>query len=411
MTKKYSFRFLWIGQSLANCGDVFYIVGLMTVVYVVTKSAILMTVIPFLTTVIRFISGILAPLILNKLGLKGTLVSSQIGKTLFLFFMALTLTLHLFGPNFLVVFFFVACISFLDGWASPARNAMVPMLIDRDRLVNANGFLSILDQSINLSGWALGGMLAALIGGANIVWTTFFLFIISSIFMFMIKIDTSINNSRKNNSSVGHFEVMREGWHAIWHKPVLRIISITDMIGTIASVVWMAAIVLVFVHQALRVNESWWGFINFSFFAGLIVGGLISIRLSDHINKHLKVVSLVGLFMTGIATMLFGWNTFPLLALIFSAVVGIFDQLRNVTFETLIQTNTKSDLLAQVYSAQDAMYSLSYGIATLVFGYLTDKIGVQLVFTLSSGLLFISFIYVMGSKNYLVKPEDVRADE
>ncbi|BBO00309.1 hypothetical protein St703_30130 [Sporolactobacillus terrae] len=253
--------------------------------------------------------------------------------------------------------------------------------------------------------------MAALIGGANIVWTTFFLFIISSIFMFMIKIDTSINNSRKNNSSVGHFEVMREGWHAIWHKPVLRIISITDMIGTIASVVWMAAIVLVFVHQALRVNESWWGFINFSFFAGLIVGGLISIRLSDHINKHLKVVSLVGLFMTGIATMLFGWNTFPLLALIFSAVVGIFDQLRNVTFETLIQTNTKSDLLAQVYSAQDAMYSLSYGIATLVFGYLTDKIGVQLVFTLSSGLLFISFIYVMGSKNYLVKPEDVRADE
>lgn len=167
MTKKYSFRCLWIGQSLANCGDVFYIVGLMTVVYAVTKSAIFMTVIPFLTTFIRFISGIFAPLILNKLGLKGSLVRSQIGKSFFLLFMALTLTFHLFGPNFLIMFFFVACISFLDGWASPARNAMVPMLIDQDGLVKANGFLSILDQTINLSGWALGGMLAGSVTHCN----------------------------------------------------------------------------------------------------------------------------------------------------------------------------------------------------------------------------------------------------
>ncbi len=410
MTKEHSFRYLWIGQSLANCGDVFYIVGLMTVVYAVTRSAIFMTVVPFLTTFIRFISGIFAPLILHKLGLKGALVHSQVGKSCFLLFMALALTLQLFGPDFLIIFFFVACISFLDGWASPARNTMVPLLVDQDRLVKANGFLAILDQSINLSGWALGGMLAALIGGSALVWVTFLLFVISTFFMFRIRIDSSKHVPTNAESPTGKLEVMKEGWHAIWHTPALRIISLVEVIGTVASVVWMAAIVFVFVRQVLHVNESWWGFINFSYFAGLIIGGLISVRLSSQINKHLNIVASAGVLMTSAASLFFGWNTLPLLALFFSAVVGLFEQLKSVTFATLIQTNAELQSLAKVYSAQDAMYSLSYGLATLAFGYFTDKIGVQLVFTLSGVLLLISFIYVLVFNRYLIRPESVRAN-
>lgn len=407
MTKKQSFRYLWIGQSLANCGDVFYIVGLMTVVYAVTRSAIFMAVIPFLTTFIRFISGIFAPLILQKLGLKGALVRSQAGKSFLLLLLALVLTLQMLGPNFLIIFFFVACISFLDGWASPARNAMVPLLVDQDRLVKANGFLAILDQSINLSGWALGGMFAVLIGGAAIVWVTFLLFVMSTFFMFMIRVESSQQATTNTDSPTGKLEVMKEGWQAIWHTPVLRIISIVEVMGTVASVVWMAAIVFVFVRQVLHVNESWWGFINFSYFTGLIIGGLISVRLSNQINKHLSIVVLTGLFMTSAASLLFSWNTLPSLALIFSAVVGLFEQLKSVTFATLIQTNAERHSLAKVYSAQDAMYSLSYGLATLAFGYFTDKIGVQLVFTLSGVLLLVSFIYVLVFNRYLIKPKEL----
>ncbi|MCL1631344.1 MFS transporter [Sporolactobacillus sp. CPB3-1] len=411
MTKQHAFRYLWIGQSLSNCGDVFYIVGLMTVMYAVTRSAMFMTLIPFLMTFIRFISGILAPLILDRLGLKEALVCSQIGKSFFLLLMALALTFHGFGPDFLIVFFFVVCIGFLDGWASPARNAMVPLLIDRERLVKANGFLSLLDQSINLSGWAFGGILAAFIGGGQLVWVTFFLFVLSTVCMCMIRIDTAFHTFNRTDSSVGKLKIMVEGWHAIWRSPALRVISISETIGNVSSVVWMAAIVLVFVHQALHVNASWWGFINFSFFAGLIIGGSICVRFSASIHTHLKVAALTGLFMTGAATLFFGWNTYPLLALMISAAVGLFEQLKNVAFETLIQTNTKSNLLAKVYSAQDALYALSYGLATVLFGCLIDKIGVQFVFTLSGVLLFISFMYAAGFRRYLTEPAHVGAHE
>lgn len=56
-----SFRYLWTGQALANCGDLFYVVGLMAIVHEITGSAMYMAMIPFVTTLARFISGALRP--------------------------------------------------------------------------------------------------------------------------------------------------------------------------------------------------------------------------------------------------------------------------------------------------------------------------------------------------------------
>ncbi|MCX7568982.1 hypothetical protein OS242_03270 [Tumebacillus sp. DT12] len=39
MSAQRSFRFLWIGQTLANLGDVFYVIAIISAVYAVTGSA------------------------------------------------------------------------------------------------------------------------------------------------------------------------------------------------------------------------------------------------------------------------------------------------------------------------------------------------------------------------------------
>lgn len=396
MTKKQSFTCLWVGQSLANCGDVFYIVGMMTIIYAATQSAFYMAAVPFLTMMMRFISGIFAPLILDKFGLKCSLTRSQTAKSLLLLLLAIAFSFHLFGPDFLLIFLLAAGISFLDGWALPARNAMVPLLITKEKLVQTNSFLSLLDQSINLSGWALGGTLVTLFGGTKIVWGTFFLFLLSTVFMLLIEADTV--SSQKMRDRAGRLEVMKEGWRAIGQTPLLRLISWTDAIGTIASVVWMAAIVFVFVHHVLHVSDAWWGFINFSYFVGLILGGLVSVRCATLIQHHLRQAALIGLLAIGIATLLFGWNKLPAIALVLSFAVGVFEQLQTIAFSTLIQTCTKPQLLAKVYAAQGALYAVAYGLATLVFGYLTDKIGVISVFTLSGLLILATFVYALRTK-------------
>ncbi|WP_253721377.1 hypothetical protein [Staphylococcus sp. NAM3COL9] len=114
---KSSFCFLWIGQSLANSGDVFYMVGLIAIIYELTGSVTYMAFVPFFITTSRFVSGIVAPLIIDRVRLKAILAYSQLGKTIAI----ITLTSYIeffssFNTSFLI-FLFVIAISFLDGWA------------------------------------------------------------------------------------------------------------------------------------------------------------------------------------------------------------------------------------------------------------------------------------------------------
>jgi MFS family permease len=127
--KNRGFQYLWIGQSLANLGDVFYIVGLMTFLYGLTESAMYMALVPFVSTVSRFLSALIAPLVLEWMGLKRSLVISQTCKTLLLLgFFCLTFY-SLDSACVPIVFLVVVVISFLDGWATPARGALVPLLV------------------------------------------------------------------------------------------------------------------------------------------------------------------------------------------------------------------------------------------------------------------------------------------
>jgi Arabinose efflux permease len=400
MAKEQSFRYLWVGQSLANCGDVFYVVGLMTVIYGLTRSAFDMSLVPFLTTASRFVSGLIAPLILDRLGLKGSLVFSQTGKTGLLLILAITLHLSVSENVISFLLLFVFLISFLDGWASPARNAMIPILIEKDHLVRANGFLSVLDQSINLCGWAAGGVLAAVLGGSGMIWLTLLLFLPSTFMMIRIRLEQQ-RAARPTDSPGGKWHAVREGWVAIWNAPVLRVISIVDVMGNIASVVWMAAIVYVFVQQILHVDQAWWGYINFFYFAGLIIGGYLCVHWSAFIDHHLKKAALTGLAATAIVTLLFGWNSFPLLALLLSALIGVSDQLKEIAFTTITQRSAEIFQLGKIYSAKDAASSLCYGLATLLFGYLSDSVGVRQIFIISAGILAASFIYAVLSRNAL----------
>lgn len=153
---KSSFRFLWIGQSLANSGDVFYMVGLIAIIYGITGSVTYMAFVPFFITTSRFLSGMIAPLIIERVQLKSLLAYSQFGKTILVLILGCYTEFFPSSSTIFLIFLLVIAISFLDGWANPARNALVPIFIEQDFLVKANSFLAILDQTIRLGGWTVG---------------------------------------------------------------------------------------------------------------------------------------------------------------------------------------------------------------------------------------------------------------
>ncbi|WP_237283172.1 MFS transporter [Staphylococcus equorum] len=261
--------------------------------------------------------------------------------------------------------------------------------------MKANSLLAILDQTIRLGGWAVGGMLVAIIGGVNVLWFTFFLFVTSTFMMFLIpSIDRNIV-SDEQSIKLSNWEVLKKGWVTIWQTPTLRTISIVEFFESIANVVWVAAIMYVYVDQVLQTGEQWWGYINATFFSGLMIGGFLSLKWSHLVDRLSSKVILVGALLASLTTLMFGLTSTPWMALVLSLLFGLVNQMKDVAQETLVQKSVVHRLLPNIYSAKDALITAIFGGSSLILGNLTDLFGVRFIFMLAATLLFISSIIVI----------------
>lgn len=146
--KNTSFRCLWIGQAFANLGDIFYVVGLISLLYTLMGSAFYLSLLPFTTTIFRFISSLLAPLVIDKFPLKRILVQSQWWKTILLVCLGIYITSFNHGFSVAVIFFIALISLLLDGVAAPVSAALVPQLVPKEERMKANGFLNVITQTI-----------------------------------------------------------------------------------------------------------------------------------------------------------------------------------------------------------------------------------------------------------------------
>jgi len=398
--RKNSFYYLWAGQSLANSGDIFYIVGMISVLYITTGSPILTTLVPFTITFSRFFGGITAPLVIDKLRLKKMLIVSQLLKTIILLLLYILITtLNSFDHNIFSLFPLIALIAFLDGWATPARNSLLPFLIPSDKLVRINSLLSMTDQIIQLGGWSTGAILVAIFGGEILIFITLVLFIVSTILMFLILENKNDHQEKKETKS--RLLSLKEGWVTVWNVLTLRTISFIDIFDSIAGVVWIAAIMYIYVEEILNKSEAWWGYINSAYFFGVIVGGFICFKGEKLVKEHAYRNILVSSILIGILTVSFGYTSIGWLALLISSLVGVSSQIKFITQLTIIQTVTSKDILAKVFSVRDTILTGTFGVSALIFGLIADIFHIHIVFIISAFLIFTSSLITFTMRKHL----------
>lgn len=387
--KNRSFRFLWLGQSMANLGDVFYIVGIISLLYTLTESPFALALVPFINMFGRFISGMISPWLINRFPLKTLLVYSQVSKTVLLAVLSLLLSSDA-TTNLFIILTFVGCIAFLDGWASPASHAMLPRLVPKEQLLKANSFFSIVSETVNLGGWALGGAAVAQTSGQFVIFGTVGLYIMATLMMIGIYDPTpfqkKVFEGKRNRE-------LTEGWQIIWKNPLFRSLHVIIIFEAIADVVWIASILYIFVSQVLGQTEAWWGYINTAFFFGMIIGGVLCSRFVIGIENNLK--RLLILFSFGISgvTLLFGVTTIPWISILLVIVNGIVQQLKGIVSETLLQKSATPDELPKIYAVQGALISLLFGISSLSFGAIAELWDVRITFILAAALLGLGALY------------------
>ncbi|MGE7625020.1 MFS transporter [Viridibacillus sp. NPDC096237] len=398
--KNKSFYALLAGESVANAGDTFYIVALITTVFNVTDSLFYVSLVPVINLSGGFLGGLVAPLLIDRFKLKSILLNSQFVKTCILLVLSLYVSLFLSIDTFMIIYMLIFCINFLDGFAHPTSSAIIPELIEEAYLLKANSLMSSVYQFINMGGWAVGGMLAVLLHSNGLLILTFILYVLSTFLLTFIKIEEKklITSSSEKESTMHSF---LEGWKLIMVDSKLRILQVTLFLGSFAAPVWVSSIIYPFIKLRLQEGTEWWGYINAAFFLGLFFGGLFGYTKSDLVNRNIQLVILICGFIASIMTFLFGINSYPLLALLLSSIYGLFHELYMIAINTLIQGRVKEKILAKVYAAQSSITMVTFGVSTLLFGVIGERFNIIAVFIISSIVLFLSFIILLANKKQL----------
>ncbi|MBD8137262.1 MFS transporter [Bacillus sp. CFBP 13597] len=395
--KNTSFRCLWIGQAFANLGDIFYVVGLISLLYNLTGSAFYLSLLPFITTIFRFISSLLAPLVIDRFPLKRIIVQSQWWKTLLL--VCLGIFIISFDHGFSVaVIFFIALISLLDGVAAPVSAALVPQLVPKEEQMKANGFLNVITQTIFVAGWPLGSVLLISTNSSFIIWLTVMLYAVSTIYTGRIKVPEQATDP----VAPSNWDSIKSGWVAIHQIPTIRTLISIDFITTLASSVWVAAVIYIYVEQNLQLGEEWWGYINTSYFVGMIFSGLIVIRFAKLLEKYIGFFITFGLFLSSLLILLFGTTSIPALALLLACLYGLPEQIREVIYTKLFQDHATEKTLAKIHAVWGAVINLTFAGSVLLLGFITETYSVKTTFQFSSTLIFLAFLYATFKRNDLI---------
>lgn len=387
-----SFIKLLVSQLFANLADIFFRVTIIANIYIISKSVIATSLVPILIGISSFVASLLVPLVTKRIALNRILSLSQFGKTILLTILVGMFTvMQSVAP--LVTYLFVVAISILDGFAAPVSYAIVPRYATD--LGKANSALSMTGEAVQLVGWGLGGLLFATIGLLPTTFIILILYIISSFLMlFLPNAEVEVLESETN------LEILLKGWKLVARDPRLRLFVSANLFEIFSNTIWVSSIILVFVTELLNETESYWGYSNTAYSIGIIISGLIAFRLSEKFLAAKWESILFPLVAMAIVTLTILFFPNAQMFLVFSALVGMLSQLKEVPESVFLQETVEENNLVNVYSVLEVISTLAFSVFVLLMSYITESFGISISFWISAICLVIEAILIYIRRDY-----------
>jgi hypothetical protein len=166
-----------------------------------------------------------------------------------------------------------------------------------------------------------------------------------------------------------------------------------DMIELFGGSIWIGAVTLVFVQDALGQDEKWWGYINSAYYSGTILCGILVWKLSKVVNQHLVLFIVIGSVGVSILTVIYSFVSLPVIALFLVILMGPLYQVRDIAQNTFIQITINKDDLGKYLAAKATINQAIFSLSIFIIGLLVDLVNARFVYMFSGLLLLSSGIY------------------
>ncbi|MFC1874919.1 MFS transporter [Chloroflexota bacterium] len=393
---KRNFRLLWIGESISLLGDQFHFIALSWLTLQITGSGLALGTVLMVGAIPRATFMLFGGALSDILSPRRIMIVSNISRAIvvaiiaFIVFFEVVELWHLY---LLSITFGIA-----DSFFHPAFNALIPRVVDKDKLEAGNAILRGTHELSFLIGSAPAGLLISGVGMDLAFGIDSVSFVLAAIFLSMMtstkgKTVLSVNEfhvSKKPIRLKNIISDIREGFKYTLNKPAFRAlilaIAVIDFCfaGPIdIGLAWLS-------DNRFIGGATAFGIILSSFGGGAVIGTIIAGTVK--LKKRGLLLALIGAFL-GIGLGILGIAPNVLAAVILSVPMGVGVGIFNIVLISWFQKEAPSRMIGRVMSL--VMFA-SVGVMPFSFaisGMLVD-IHAPIMFAVAGSLVLLACLYL-----------------
>ncbi|GAA6756884.1 MFS transporter [Thermus thalpophilus] len=365
-----SFARLLLAYLVSQAGSKIHRVALLVLIYLLTENALWVS----LTLGVQLLGTVVfSPLLstwADTQDRKRLLVWSDLLRA------PLVALIPLLGAKslpFLLLLVFL--IELLRNLHDPIQNAVVPDLVPKEEVDEANSLILLADRLSEVLFVGAAGVLVAAVGPAYAFYLDAATYLASGLLLLGLP---SLKPERMPKA--GFFARVKEGLGHLWQTP-----SIRRAVGTLFAAAAFGsvetALGVVLAIKWLQVGSAGFGFMEAAMALGAILGGLALPRLLAKVPRErlfLLALLLFGLFEASV-------GLFPVFAWVLLAffVGGFLNMAFIVPARSILQLNTPQEMRGRIFAAFGAVMNAAVFIGTMLGGALEGPLGAPTVFLLA----------------------------
>ncbi len=268
----------------------------------------------------------------------------------------------------------------------PASQGIVPQLVSRSHLQEANALLRLSLNATNIGGAAIAGLVVAATGAGWAIAVDGVSFLVCAAFLAQIRLPSSLVER-------SHFVTeLREGWSAFASRTWLWAIVIA--FGFI-NAFWASGLSVLgpIVAKAELGGAAAWGLVAAATGLGLVAGAAVALnwRPEHPLRVGMVVTASLCLPLAALAA------AAPLPVVVVSAFLGgLGVELFGVFWELSLQQHIPGELLSRVF-AYDMLGSIALmPIGFVIVGPLSDTVGIHPTLWIASGAIVVLVAATLG---------------
>lgn len=386
-----NFVLLWLGQGVSQLGTGVGYIATLWWVQTTTGSALALGTLATVSGLVGVILSPFAGVFVDRWNRKNIIVITDLIRGVincYLAWAVLTNTLTL-PILFLTTGLKSACAQFF----MPAISAAVPQLVDTEHLQKANSLRQITQNVSNMLGYALGGLLVAILGIPALLLVNGIAFVASGLSEMFITL-----KPLKHSSKLGYktfISDMASGFAYVKKDKVL--FGVLQVIAVI-NFAFVPFFVLLpkFVGEHLSAGSEVLGLISSSQMAGMILGAL-ALSVTSLVDKNQWLIRW-GIALSASILMVSPWipgNLWTAQLFIFGTS-GAITAIVNIFFFTALQKKVDPAYMGKVFSLVNAMSLGLQPAASALSGLLADKYSIALIYAGFGALALLGNVRMMA---------------